>query len=54
MTLLPQEAVTEFIKIHQQNTGVLLTLEEATSLAQKLFDGLRTLFEFKVIEKDSD
>lgn len=45
--MLPIKAIIEFIEIHQKNTGITLSVEEATSVAQSFFDGMTLLFNYK-------
>lgn len=49
LSILPSKAVLEFIQIHNKNTGVLLTVAEATPIAQRFFGGISTLINFKDI-----
>ena len=53
--MLPTEAVIEFIEIHKKNTGITLSVEDATPIAQRLFEGVGLLFNYKdTVEKEKD
>ena len=50
--MLPKEAVLEFIKIHEEETGVKLSLEEASTIAQNFYDGMKVLFKKDSVDKE--
>lgn len=45
--MLPTKAILEFIELHKKNTGITLTVEQATPIAQSFFDGMSLLFNYK-------